>query len=126
MISARSATCFDSQGSKSVICVDERMIQIKGCQIMKVYVKNKPVKWGFKSYTLCDSTTAYNCNFELYAGQTEAVGEHGVTHNDIMQLVEPSSQQGHQLYTDHYYTSQALAESLIVKKTELVGTVRSN
>eukprot|EP00117_Sycon_ciliatum_P035798 scpid113898/ scgid27062/ len=36
------------------------MIRFKGRQQMKVYVKHKPVKWGFKSYALCDANNAYN------------------------------------------------------------------
>ena len=92
---------------------------------MKVYVKNKPVKWGFKSYTLCDSSTAYNCNFEMYTGEDLAVSEHGL-HDLVMRLMAPYLNQGYQLFTDNYYTSYVLATSLINNGTELVGTVRAN
>ena len=108
------------------VCIDERMVRFKGRNVMKVYVKQKPVKWGFKSYTLCDSETAYNCYFEMYTGQNVPPGEHGLTHDLVMRLMQPYVGQGYRLFTDNYYTSHALAESLIASNTDLVGTVRSN
>ena len=108
------------------VCIDERMVRFKGRNVMKVYVKQKPIKWGFKSYTLCDSETAYNCYFEMYTGQNVPPGEHGLTHDLVMRLMQPYVGQGYRLFTDNYYTSHALAESLIASNTDLVGTVRSN
>ena len=102
------------------------MVRFKGRQTMKVYVKNKPVKLRFKSYTLCDSSTAYNCNFEMYTGEDLAVSEHGLTHDLVMRLMAPYLNQGYQLFTDNYFTSYVLATSLINNGTELVGTVRAN
>ena len=102
------------------------MIRFKGRQKMKVYVKKKPVKWGFKSYTLCDSENAYNCSFELYTGRAPAHGEHSITHDLVMRLMSPYLHQGYILFTDNYYTSQALALTLTSEDTALVGTVNSN
>ena len=61
------------------VSLDERMIRFKGRHSLKVYVKSKPVKWGFKCYALCDSSNHYNCNFEMYTGQQDEVSEHGIT-----------------------------------------------
>ena len=84
------------------VCIDERMVRFKGRNVMKVYVKQKPVKWGFKSYTLCDSETAYNCYFEMYTGQNVPPGEHGLTHDLVMRLMQPYVGQGYRLFTDNY------------------------
>jgi hypothetical protein len=35
--------------------VDERMVKFKGHNIMRQYVKGKPVKWGFKLWMRCGS-----------------------------------------------------------------------
>ena len=102
------------------------MIRFKGRQHMKVYVKNKPVKWGFKSYTLRDSNTAFNCNFEMYIGGAMDVSQHGLTYDLVMRLMTPYLKQGYQLLTDNYYTSHSLAQALKANDSELVGTVRSN
>lgn len=107
------------------ISIDERMIKFKGRHHMKQYIKKKPTKWGFKSYTLCDSTTAYMCQFELYTGKANDDQGNGATHAVVMRLVEPFLDQGYQLFTDNYYTSQALAEALVARQTALVGTVQA-
>ena len=108
------------------ISIDERMIRFKGRQVMKVYIKNKPVKWGFKSFTLCDSHNAYQCYFELYTGEKRQVSEHGQTHDLVLRLIDRYLDQQYQLFTDNYYTSHSLAQSLKAKKTDHIGTVRSN
>ena len=84
------------------------------------------MKWGFKSYTQCDSSNVYNCTFELYTGQATPAGEHGITHDLVMRLMQPYLQQGYQLFTDNYYSSHVLALSLKDQFTGLVGTVNCN
>ena len=37
---------------------------------MKKYLPNKPKKWGFKLFVLCD-TTGYAYKFEIYSGFTD-------------------------------------------------------
>ncbi|XP_064469811.1 piggyBac transposable element-derived protein 4-like [Ornithodoros turicata] len=39
--------------------IDEHMIKFKGHNIMKQYLKNKPIRWGFKMWCRCDSETRY-------------------------------------------------------------------
>ena len=91
------------------VSLDERMIRFKGRHAMKVYLKNKPVKWGFKSYALCDSSNHYNWKFEIYTGQQQAPSVHGLIYDLVMRLFSPLQGQGYCLYTDNYYTSQSLA-----------------
>ena len=69
---------------------------------MKVYIKNKPTKWGFKSFSFCDSLTKYIYNFELYTGQQGPPSEHGLAHDLIMHLCHPLLNQGYTLFTDNY------------------------
>ena len=60
---------------------------------MKVYVKSKPVRWGFKAYTLCNSSNAYNCSFELYTGRKDS-SKNGLTYDLVLRLMEPYEKQG--------------------------------
>ena len=109
------------------VSVDERMIRFKGRHSMKVYIKDKPTKWGFKVFSLCDSLSSYNWTFEIYTGQQPAhVSAAGITHDLVMRLFDKLRNQGYSLYTDNYYTSHVLANSLLSNKSHLVGTVRSN
>ena len=52
------------------------------------------------------------CHFEVYAGQAEA-GEHGVAHVVVTRLTGNLHSQGYIVTTDNFYTSNALATSLL-------------
>ena len=41
------------------LAVDEAMVPFKGRHHLKQYVPSKPTKWGFKVWTLADSTNGY-------------------------------------------------------------------
>ena len=49
------------------VAIDEAMIPWRGKLRFKVYIKNKPTKWGIKMFELCESSRAYLHNFEIYA-----------------------------------------------------------
>ena len=50
--------------------VDEQIIPFKDRHSLKVYVKNKPKKWGYKVFALCDSSGVL-LNFEIDTGKEE-------------------------------------------------------
>ena len=68
------------------------------------------------------------CNFELYTGQQQADASEGegLTHTVVLRLMEHLANSGRIIYTDNFYTSPALTESLRERGFHLVGTVRSN
>ena len=49
--------------------IDGGMCKFKGRLCMKQYIKNKPMKWGFKYWYRCDSEAGYVYQLELYQGQ---------------------------------------------------------
>ena len=48
------------------ICVDEATCPFKGRSWFRAYMKDKPTKWGFKFYKLCESSTGYVLHFEMF------------------------------------------------------------
>ena len=54
------------------IAIDEGMLKWKGRLSFRVYNKNKPIKYGIKSYILCDSGNSYCWSLDVYA--TEGIG----------------------------------------------------
>ena len=48
----------------------------------------KPVKWGIKSFLLCESSTEYVYNIEIYTGKTDGlfVPEIGATGSVVARL----------------------------------------
>ena len=39
--------------------------------MMRQYIKNKPIKWGFKFWFCCGSKSGYLYEFDMYVGRKE-------------------------------------------------------
>jgi hypothetical protein len=61
--------CIDEK-----VCADEQIIPFKGKHSLKVYVKNKPKRWGYKVFALCDCSSVL-LNFEIYTSKEEHYSE---------------------------------------------------
>ena len=62
-------TCFMAALSPTQFqSIDEHMIKFKGHNILRQYVKGKPIQWGFKMWCRCDSKTGYLFECDLYLG----------------------------------------------------------
>ena len=48
--------------------IDEHMCKFKGKSIMRQYMKNKPIKWGFKFWFRCGAKSGYLYEFDMYLG----------------------------------------------------------
>ena len=53
------------------ISIDERMVRPKARYSFRQYILNKPVKWGFKLWCLCDSHNVYTSLFLCIVARTE-------------------------------------------------------
>ena len=51
------------------IVIDECVVQFRGRLGMKLYFKDKPVRWVIKLWMLCDSTSGYSYHFDIYSGK---------------------------------------------------------
>ena len=51
--------------------IDEHMCKFKGKSIMRQYMKNKPIKWGFKFWFRCGAKSGYLYEFDMYLGKKE-------------------------------------------------------
>ena len=89
----------------------------------RVYIKNKPHKYGIKLYELCDSKSGFVCDFEVMCGVPNLSNK---PFDVVDRLIDPLKGRGHTLYCDNYYTNPALADHLAEHDTMLVGTVRAN
>ena len=110
------------------LTLDEGMIPTKNHLPIKQYIRDKPVRWGIKSFLLCEAKTGYILDAEIYTGQVRdrhwpllrSAGS--VVHR----FVENSqvTNKNHMLFMDRFYNSLALFHML---KNELgvlaMGTV---
>lgn len=103
----------------------ERMVKSKvQCHLVQ-YMKNKPVKWGFKYWVIGD-TTGYTVNFDLYTGRETDRSEFGLGYDAVINLSRPFSFQGYRLYVDNFYASPQLFEDLLGWGIKAAGTLRTN
>ncbi|KAK3791997.1 hypothetical protein RRG08_035485 [Elysia crispata] len=105
------------------ICIDEAMVPFKGLSKFKVFMKDKPTKWGFKLYELCESGTGYVYNLEMYCADKRISNK---LVDVTMRLMEPLLNKGYKLYLDNYYCCPELWTRLQRHRTMIVGTCRKN
>ncbi|KAG5277832.1 hypothetical protein AALO_G00091870 [Alosa alosa] len=104
----------------SNICIDEGTMAWRGRLTFKVYNPQKPIKYGIKSYIICDSETGYCFGMKPYCGEA------GNLEDTVVTLLGRLAGQGYKLYMDNFYNSVALADRLLQMDTHICGTLRKN
>lgn len=105
--------------------VDESMIKFKGRLSFRQYLPAKPVKWGVKMWSLCESTTGYRHRFQIYTGKEDGQ-ERGLSHRVVMDLVHHIEQKNNRVFMDNFYTGTELLSQLVVHGVYACGTIRAN
>lgn len=101
--------CFSLYNCHESISVDEGMVPFKGRLKIKVRMPDKPVKYGIKLFTLCDSTNGYCKQFDVYVGNDERNVENiGKTGKAVLNVLRGLEQSHHHVYMDNFYTSPIL------------------
>jgi len=114
------------------LSLDEGVIPTKNRLGFKQYLKDKPVKWGIKTYMLCESKSGYVYNLEVYTGKSNNDASYindpeiGATGNVVYRLVRGFENQGFTVYMDRFYTSPILYKFLSDKGIDACGTVVTN
>lgn len=112
------------------LSLDEGMIPSKNRLSIKQYIKSKPIKWGIKSFLLCESETGYLMFAEIYTGKNEQlVEELGPTGSVVARLVQNggAANKNHIIFMDRFYNSVVLFDYLQRELgTHAVGTVMAN
>lgn len=68
------------------LAIDEGMIAWRGNLSFRVYMPNKPDKFGVKLFMLCDSSNGYCSQLELYHGTSENPSQKGKIYDLVMRL----------------------------------------
>lgn len=110
------------------ISIDEAMIAYYGHHPAKQFIRNKPVKYGYKMWCLA-SSDGYVYHAEPYAGAATQTRDYGLGQggNVVMDLIDKCSvPSGHKIYFDNLFTSFKLLEKLKESGIGGTGTLRSN
>ena len=116
----------------SNLSVDETMIGFRGRFGAKQYIPNKPTKYGVKAFTLADSKNGYILDILLYTGADTLENSNTIFSHlpqparIVSTLCQDYLDQGRTVYTDRYYTSIPLAQTLETHETSFIGTCMKN
>jgi len=107
------------------ISVDESMVPYKGLHSARQFIKNKPIRFGYKVWMLCGST-GFPYNFEIYCGKQNdrksSLGQYVV--NKMLSPV--TNRNSHVVFFDSFFTSYQLLSDLAEKGIRACGTIREN
>lgn len=111
------------------ISIDEAMKGYKGRTELRMYMPNKPEKFGIKFWARCDGRTAYMSDFQLYSGkrdQTPLQQLHGLGYRVIHDMTRDLVGLNHCVYFDRFFTSVLLLEHLLSDHIYACGTMMTN
>jgi len=106
--------------------IDEHMTKFKGRSSMKQYIKSKPIKWGFKWWFRCASSSGYLYEFDLYLGRKKN-SELNLGEGVVLTLSEKLKGTYCTLYFDNFFNSPLLVRKLLEERQiYAIGTARKD
>jgi hypothetical protein len=102
------------------LAVDESMISFRGKHPSFQMMPKKPIRRGFKLWTMSD-VSGYVYKQDLYVGKTAERPEDGVMSAAVKELVRPYFGKYHVIYMNSAFTSLKLVQQLLAEKTLVVG-----
>ena len=107
--------------------IDDRMVKFKGHNIMRQYIKNKPVKWGFKLWMRCGSKSGYRFEIDMYTGKSSnKLASVGLGERVVFDLTKTLIGTGCMIFMDNFFSSLYLFVTLHNQGLMATGTVRPN
>lgn len=109
------------------LSIDEQMVPYFGRHSCKMYMKNKPIKFGYKLWCMA-SSSGYVYKMIPYGGACDNYDKNmGLGASVVIEMVkELKVPTNYQLYFDNFFTSYYLMCLLTEKRICATGTVRIN
>ena len=121
-VAHNSQMCYQHGPS---VTVDEQLYAFRGrCEYIQ-YIPSKPAKYGLKFWLVCDSSTYYCSNIQMYSGKDDSRGETSLGQHVVRSLVTYLFKSGRNITCDNFFTSLNLARELKKHNLTLVGTIRA-
>ncbi len=117
-----------TQTDDGVYSVDESMIPYYGRHSSKQYIRGKPVRYGYKVWSIC-SADGSGVWFEPYCGRYTLIEDKGLGQgpNVVLDLVAKAKlSPGSEVCFDNLFTSFPLLDKLSEMEIGGTGTVRQN
>jgi len=111
--------------SPSTNCtIDEQLLSFRGHFSARMYIPNKPDKYGIKIVMLNDVQTSYMLNAEPYVGKLST--KDPVPEYYVKKLSEPIHGSERNITADNWFMSVELAKKMVDLSLTIVGTLRKN
>ncbi|KAF9410214.1 hypothetical protein HW555_010651 [Spodoptera exigua] len=109
------------------LSIDESMIPYYGKHGTKQHIHGKPIRFGYKSWSIC-TRLGYLIYGELYQGAStgNTHPELGVGASVVLDLISKLPQGSYSFYFDNFFTSLPLLEELQKMGHDGTGTIRAN
>ena len=110
------------------LSIDEQMVPYYGHHSCKMFIKGKPIRFGFKNWVLATSS-GYPVKIEMYSGKGEDTegSKIGLGPGVVLRLLRSVGNPAcHTIYFDNFFTSYDLMSMLIEKGFRATGTARDN
>lgn len=108
--------------------VDECMIPYYGRHSSKQFIRGKPIRYGFKIWSMCTADGA-GVHFEPYCGRSTNITDIGLGQgpNVVMDLIQKTNlSPGSEIFFDNLFTSFPLLNKMSEMGIAGTGTVRQN
>lgn len=121
-----SNKCRSNYKPGNFLTVDEQLVIFRGRCGFKMFLPNKPGKYGLKVWALCDSETAYCCNLQPYTGKVGGERDIGQGTRVVLELTDHVSGSGRHITADNFFTDITLVRALLGRQLTYNGTMRKN
>jgi len=114
--------------SSQWLAIDEQMIPFRGRVGFRQFIANKPSRFWIKVWAMADGSNGYILRQQIYAGKNVEQGtpEVGLGARVVLDLTADYQHKNYILVTDNFYASPILAQKLLARGIDCLGTVRAN
>lgn len=114
-------------------CIDEMLVGFRGRCKFKMYIPNKPVKYGIKIMCCTDARTNYLLNAYIYTGRNS--DGNGLTDGEkrfskptqaVLRLTTPLIGSNRSVTFDNWFTSIELVQVMKQRGLTCIGTLKKN
>lgn len=114
-------------------CVDETLIPFRGRCPFRMYMPNKPARYGIKLICLTDAHNSYLLNAYIYVGKdsdgkclTKEEQKLLKPTQAVIQVTQPIINTNRNVTADNWFSSIELVQELQKRKLTYVGTLKKN
>jgi len=123
--------CKNNYEPSHLCTVDEQLLDFRGRCLFRVYMKDKPDKYGLKLISLNDAETSYMIYALPYLGKTtpiELLPDEKVPEYFFRKVSEPIYNTNRAVTADNWYTSVPLLQRMFKEpyNIKITGTIKKN